>query len=126
MHFAETFDKNIAGFCILLDLHGGIFFGEAVDACKDFIFFALFLCGNCKRNAGSGELDGRELDGFCGVGQSIAGVCELKLCHCADVACAELVNVDEVLAAHHVNCAGFSLFSALGLYAAKVASMEPA
>lgn len=119
MHFAETFDKNIAGFCILLDLHGGIFFGEAVDACKDFIFFALFLCGNCKRNAGSGELDGCELDRFCGVGQSIAGVCELKLCHCADVACAELVNVDEVLAAHHVNRAGFFTLFGVGVVCCK-------
>lgn len=63
---------------------------------------------------GAGELDGRELDGFCGVGQSIAGVCEPAL-HCADTACAELVNVDEVLAAHHVNRAGFFTLLALGL-----------
>ena len=57
MHFAETFQKDVARLRILLDCNRGIFFKQLVETADDFIFFTLLLCGNRKADARLGEFD---------------------------------------------------------------------
>ena len=112
MRFARTADEYVARFGVLFYRHCRILFLETVEAGDDFIVFTLLLCRDGEENAGLREIYAFELDGRRLVAESVARVCELELCHGADVARLKLVDGYEVLAAHHVNRAGlFELFA---------------
>ncbi len=94
MHFAQAADKHVAGFGILFERHGRIFFLEAVEAGNDLILLALFLGGNRKADAGLRELDGFKQHGGGRVAQRIAGVGGLQLGDRAYIAGRQAFDID--------------------------------
>ncbi|MPN14169.1 hypothetical protein SDC9_161495 [bioreactor metagenome] len=72
MHFAETLNQNVAGFGVLFDLDGRVFFLNAVQTGDNLIVLALLLRGNSQRNRGFREVDGRKDDLVACVAERIA------------------------------------------------------
>ena len=108
-------DDHLLGLGVVRDGEGAVLLAEAGEALGDLVLLALRLRGDGHGVARGGELNaGRGLDGL-RVAEGVRGLGVGELAHRADVAAAELLDLDVLLALHIVDVAELLLGAAAGV-----------
>ena len=112
VNVAGAGDDHLLGLRVVGDGEGAVLLAEPREALGDLVLLALRLGGDGHGVAGNGVLDaGRGLNGLA-VAERVAGLGVGELRHGADVAAADLLDLNVLLALHVVDVAELLLRSA--------------
>ena len=116
MVIAGAGDDHLLGLRVVGDGEGAVLLAEPREALGDLVLLALRLGGDGHGVAGDGVLDaGRGLNGLA-VAEGVAGLGVGELAHGADVAAADLLDLDVLLALHVVDVAELLLRAGAGVH----------